>query len=366
MGGGINCHTFAFPIKRRIAFNGKNKKLNNDIFEKIISLENLFLAWREFKVGKSKKSDVQQFEFNLEDNLFQLHQELKDKTYQHSQYTAFNVCDPKLRRIHKAIIKDRVLHHAIFRILYPVFDKHFIFDSYSCRTGKGTHKAVNRLEKFAQKLSRNDTRNIRALKCDIRKFFDSVGQDILLKFIKRKISDPDAVWLIEKIIRSFARGIPLGNVTSQLFANIYLNELDQFTKHILRGKYYLRYCDDFIILGENENDLKILIPQISKFLEERLKLNLHPNKINIRKYRQGIDFLGYVVLPNHRALRTKTKRRMLRKIRKKKFEFEEGIVSEESFQNSIQSYLGILKHCRGRKIENIIEKIVAVYPEAKL
>ncbi|EKE16231.1 MAG: RNA-directed DNA polymerase (reverse transcriptase) [uncultured bacterium] len=327
------------------------KGIHDDLFEKIISLENLFLAWSEFCRGKRKKKDVAEFEFDLENNLFALHEILKNKTFKHCKYTAFNVCDPKLRRIHKAIVRDRVLHHAIFRILYPIFDKSFIFDSYSCRIEKGTHRAVDRLEKFAGKLSRNNTKDIFALKCDIRKFFDSIDQGILIKLIKDKIRDGETFWLIEAIIKSFSKGLPLGNVTSQIFANIYLNELDQFIKHNLKEKYYLRYCDDFIILSENENHLVDLTDKINGFLQNKLKLNLHPNKIIIRKYRQGIDFLGYVVLPRHRVLRTKTKKRILKKIKNKHFELQEGFISKESFNQSLQSYLGILKHCEGHKIE---------------
>lgn len=195
------------------------------IFDKIISLENLFSAWREFKRGKMGKPDIQEFEFNLENNLFQLHRELENKTYRHSHYTTFKICDPKLRQIHKARVRDRILHHAIFKILYPIFDKDFIFDSYSCRLEKGTHRAVGRLEKFCRKLSRNNSRNIFALKCDIKKFFDSINQDILLEFIKKKIKDENAVWLAEIVVKSFKNidnnGLPLGNITSQLFANIY-------------------------------------------------------------------------------------------------------------------------------------------------
>jgi RNA-directed DNA polymerase len=319
-------------------------------------LENLFLAWKEFSKGKRKKKDVQEFEFDLEDNSFSLHEELKRKTYQHSNYTAFNVCDPKLRRIHKAIVRDRVLHHAIFRILYPIFDKGFIFDSYSCRTNKGTRKAVDRLETFLRKASKNNHKNIFALKCDIRKFFDSIDQEILLEIIKRKIFDRETIWLLEIIVKSFPKGLPLGNVTSQIFANIYLNELDQFMKHDLRERYYLRYCDDFIILSENKNHLKNMIVIIDEFLQTKLRLSLHPNKIIIRKHRQGIDFLGYVVLPNHRVLRTKTKRRIIKKIRKKNMDLKCHSISEESFNQSLQSYLGVLRHCRGYKIKKEIEK----------
>lgn len=350
-------------------FKIKNEELK--IFEEIVSLENLFSAWREFSHGKMKKIDVLEFKMNLEENLFQLYRELAGKTWRHSNYISFNVCDPKLRRIHKANVRDRVLHHAVFRILYPIFDKSFIFDSYSCRVGKGTHRAVAQLEKFCRKLSRNNSRNIFALKCDVRKFFDSVDQDILLDFIKRKIEDEDAIWLIERIIGSYSSsaptppsastadtsprageeveriGLSLGNVTSQLFANIYLNELDQFVKHKLKEKYYLRYCDDFIILGENKRHLENIIFPIGRFIKEKLKLDLHPDKIILRKYRQGFDFLGYVVLPHHRVLRTKTKKRILRKIREKKFLLREELISEKSFDQSLQSYLGILKHCRG-------------------
>lgn len=159
------------------------------IFHKIISLENLFLSWQEFRRGRRNKSDIQKFEYKLEDNIFQLHQELKTRTYKYSNYKSFYIQDPKLRRIHKACVKDRVLHHAVFRILYPIFDKNFIFDSYSCRIQKETHKAVNRLQKFARKVSKNNTKNCFILKCDIKKFFDSINHDILNSLIEKKIKD---------------------------------------------------------------------------------------------------------------------------------------------------------------------------------
>ncbi|MGD0977279.1 MAG: reverse transcriptase/maturase family protein [Minisyncoccia bacterium] len=302
-------------------------------------MENLFLSWKEFKKGKTKKSDVQQFEFDLEDNLFQLNSELTSKTYCHSDYTSFYITDPKLRHIHKACVRDRVLHHAIFRVLYPIFDRSFIFDSYSCRLGKGTHRAIKRLKQFYQKASQNNIRNIFALKCDVRKFFDSVGHDILLEIVRRKVADEKTIWLLKLIVGSYhsvsGKGLPIGNVTSQLFANIYLNELDQFVKHNLKLRYYLRYCDDFVILGESADCLKKIELRISKYLNNQLKLSLHPDKISTRKYRQGIDFLGYVVRPYYVTLRTKTKRRILKKCN----------------ADNLSSYLGVLKHCDGRKIK---------------
>lgn len=286
---------------------------------------------------------MQKFQFNLEDNLFELHSRLKSKIYTHGSYQSFYVCDPKLRHIHKASIKDRVVHQAVFRMLYGDFDKRFIFDSYSCRLKKGTHSAVRRLEKFARCASYNYRRPIFALKCDIKKFFDSIDQRILLHLIKRTVRDQKTTWLIGKIISSFAtlpgKGLPLGNVTSHLFANIYLNKLDQFLKHVLKQRFYLRYCDDFIILDRDKERLIELVEPISDFLENRLKLSLHPDKIIMRKLRQGVDFLGYVTLPHYRVIRTKTKRRLLR------------LVNDEN----IDSYLGICCHASANGIERLIK-----------
>lgn len=235
---------------------------------------------------------------------------------------------------------------------------HLFFDSYSCRLDKGTHKAVNRLKSFCNKASKNNHLNIYYLKCDIKKFFDSIDQEILYKLIKRKVKDDNAIWLIEAIIKSFqtgkSKGLPLGNVTSQLFANIYLNELDQFIKRELKIKCYVRYCDDFIILDTNFDVLKEKLLLISEFLNKYLKLIIHKNKVFIKKYRQGIDFLGYIVFPHHRILRTKTKRRILRKLAIRKRELKLGLITESSFSQSAQSYLGILKHCDGHKIREII------------
>ena len=306
---------------------------------------------------------MQNFEYNLEDNLFALHESLKNKTYRHSNYTPFYIVDPKLRHIHKANILDRLLHHAIFRKLYPIFDNGFIFDSYSCRNGKGTHNAINRLEYFSRTLSKNYRQNIWALKYDVSKFFDSIDSQRLREFIQRKIQDPEVMWLIDQVLSSFqktnGRGIPLGNVTSQLFANIYLNELDQFMKRKLKIKYYLRYCDDFIILNENKEYLKSLETIIADFLDKRLGLKIHPRKVIYTKLSQGIDFLGYVTFPHYRILRTKTKNRMLKKIRKLKKDFDQDIIDESFFERSISSYLGMLEHCDSRKVKNIVGRMLS-------
>jgi len=170
----------------------------------------LFSAWEEFKKGKTKKLDVKLFEKDVKYNICDLHRELKNKIYRHSPYVSFYIKDPKLRNINKACVKDRVLHHAIFVVLYRIFDRLFIFDSYSSRNEKGTHRAVNRLNEFAKKVSKNNKRTCWILKCDIKKFFDSVDQDILIGLIKRQIHDQNTIWLLEKVIKSFKKGIPLG------------------------------------------------------------------------------------------------------------------------------------------------------------
>jgi len=225
--------------------------------------------------------------------------------------------------------------------------------------GKGTHIAVKRLAIFTRKISQNGRKNIFALKCDVKKFFDSINQDVLIGLLERKIGDPDVIWLLKIIISSFEKSLPLGNVTSQLFANVYLNELDQFMKHELKARYYLRYCDDFVILSENKEWLEEQIEPINRFLYRELKLELHPGKVFIRKFRQGIDFLGYVVLPHYTVLRTKTKRRMFKKIKQRRFELKVRKISRESFEQSLQSHLGILKHCREYKIQKEIHEILS-------
>jgi retron-type reverse transcriptase len=320
------------------------------LFQEITSLKNLFLAWEEFKKDKTNKIDVKEFKRDCKNNIFGLYKELKNKTYSHSDYYSFYVKDPKLRLINKACVKDRILHHAIFRILYHIFDKSFIYDSYSCRIGKGTHKAVDRLQYFAKKASKNNIRACFILKLDIKKFFDSIDRNILLSLIKRKVKDENAIWLIGKIIRSFSKGLPLGNITSQLFANVYLNELDWFIKHHLKEKYYIRYCDDFVILSTDRLHLENLIQKVNIFLQNNLNLSLHPNKIEIKKYHQGVDFLGYVCFPYHRVLRLKTKKRMFRNIESKR--------NNENFFKILESYFGVIKHCDSHKLKKKILKII--------
>ncbi len=317
-------------------------KIYKDVFEKIVSPENLFNSWTNFKHDKRKNFDVQEFEINLEENIFKLHRDLKTGIYKHGGYKPFYVQDPKQRLIHKATVRDRVVHHAVFSVLNTIFESTFIANSFSCRIGKGTHKGVFSLERILRKASKNNTTNCFALKGDIKKFFDNVDHKKFLNILGKKIIDRKTIWLLKEIINSysasFGKGVPIGNLTSQIFANIYLNEFDQFVKNRLRVRYYLRYTDDFVIVGENKKYLEELIVQIDSFLKNRLKLSLHPNKVCIRKYSQGIDFLGYVVLPYYKVIRTKTKKRITKKLNKE----------------NLASYLGVLSHANSFRFKQFL------------
>lgn len=325
-------------------------KIYKEIFRKIISPENLFSAWEKFHKDKKKKRDVQKFEFNLEQNIFKLHKDLKIKRYKHGRYFSFYIRDPKVRHIHKATVRDRVLHHAVFKIINPIFEPTFISNSFSCRIDKGNHKGINKLADTLRKVSKNNFKICFVLKCDIKRFFENINHEILLKIIKKKIKDNETIWLTKEIIGSFSPGLPIGNLTSQLYANIYLNELDQFIKDKLKVKYYFRYTDDFVIASENRDYLENLIIEIQFYLLSELGLELHPKKIIIRKFNQGVDFLGYLVLPHYRLLRTKTKKRIFKKLKQRIFEYRSDLISRQTLEQSLQSYLGVLSHANTYKL----------------
>ena len=319
-------------------------------FENLVGMFNLLLAWEEFIKGKKNKKDVQVFQFNLMDNILSLHYDLSNQTYKHGLYEEFNISDPKPRIIHKATVRDRLLHHAVYRILYLFFDDTFIADSFSCRESKGTHRAINRFRDFSRIVSKNNTKTCWILKCDVKKFFASIDQNILLKILEERISDKNIVNLLKEIIGSFNSGklwagLPLGNLTSQLFSNVYMNEFDQFIKHKLKIKHYIRYADDFVILSEDKNYLREKVLMISDFLQNNLKLTLHPDKIYLKTLYSGIDFLGWVHFFDHRVLRTVTKKRMFRKIKNSYSEV------------SLNSYMGLLSHGNTEKIKNKILQI---------
>ncbi len=308
-------------------------------FYDIVSVENLLEAWREFLNGKRGKRDVQEFQLRLMDNILMLHNDLVNGAYRHAGYHAFNISDPKPRNIHKASVRDRLLHHAIYRALYPFFNRTFIADSFSCRVGKGTHAALDRFRSFAYEASKNHTKTCWVLKCDIRKFFASIDHDILMNILASTISDLRLLALLREIVKSFSSepsrpgiGLPLGNLTSQLFVNMYMNGFDQFVKHRLRARHYVRYADDFVLLSPDRGWLEEQIPPIALFLQEKLRLTLHPDKLSIKTLASGVDFLGWIHFPDHRVLRTATRRRMQRRMR--------GRPAPET----LASYRGLLRH----------------------
>jgi len=276
-------------------------------------------------------------------NIFSLYSDLKDKKYNHGVYKQFKINDPKPRDIHKATVRDRLLHHAIYRILYPFFDRKFIPDSYSCRLKKGQHKAIRKFQEYYSQVSKNKTKIVWVLKCDIRKCFASVDQATLFQILKKSIKDVELLLLLRNIIKSFSstnigKGLPLGNLTSQLLINIYLNELDQFVKHKLKIKHYIRYADDFVFMSRGKDELENILPKIKEFLYEKLKLELHPNKVFIKTFSSGVDFLGWIHFPYHRVLRTSTKWRMFRKL------------EEDQKEAVVFSYWGMLRHGNGFKL----------------
>jgi RNA-directed DNA polymerase len=291
-------------------------------YDDIISIECLLSAWREFSNGKRGQNDVVDFEMHLMQNLFCLQADLANRHYAHGFYQELFVSDPKPRNIHKASVRDRVSHHLLYQALIAYFDRHFIFDSYSCRKDKGVLRAINQFRCFAKKASKNNTQTCHILKCDIRKFFASMNHTILMDIFTRHIEDADILKWLENIIKSFETngkkgvGVPLGNLTSQLFANVYLNELDQFIKRHLKVKRYIRYADDFVIFSEEKAVLEEYLPKISDFLVRHLKLSLHEEKIFFDTWASGADFLGWVHFPYHRILRTTTKKKMFRNVKK--------------------------------------------------
>jgi len=320
-------------------------------YDNIITIEKLLKAWQEFLRDKKNRKDVILFQAKLMNNIFDLFHDLKNKTYKHGNYTAFNISDPKPRQIHKATVRDRLLHHLIYQELYQYFDSKFVYDSYSCRIDKGTHKAMNRFRQMFLKVSKNNTKTCFVLKCDIKKFFANINHKVLKGILAKHIKDENIIWLFSQVINSFSPrhdfsprqdlgtvGLPLGNLTSQLLVNVYMNEFDQFMKRELKIKYYIRYADDFVILENDKIYLENLLSKISKFLSESLKLSLHPDKVFIKTVASGVDFLGWVHFPHHRVLRTSTKRRVLKNTR------------NNPQQEVVQSYLGMLKHGNAYKL----------------
>ena len=347
-----------------------NMKTYKNLYPQIYNLYNLILAYRRARKGKTKKGYIQEFEKDTIKNLFSLHEGLKNETYFPRPLQTFILRDPKTRKISKSDFRDRVVHHAIVNILEPLFDKTFIFDSCANRKGKGNLVALKRFDEFKKKVSRNGKVNgwindnqIKGycLKADIKHYFQEVNCKILLNILKRKISDERTVNLIIKILENGGRtssefaelkGMPLGNLTSQFFANVYLNELDYFVKHKLRAKYYIRYVDDFVILHQSKRQLKIWKQQINEFLNKELKLELHKDKSRIIPLSRGIDFVGFRNYWHYNLLR----KRNIRKICLTIESYKNNKISREKISKIFQGWCAYAKWADTFNLKNIILK----------
>lgn len=309
-------------------------------YDQLFSLENIFDAWKKFRRGKSGKKDVMEFELHLEDNLFSLWEDLRCESYRHSCYEYFQIFDNKKRDIYKASVRDRIVHQIVFDYLVSMCDHEFIEDSCASRKNKGQYKAIAVFRYFIR-LTLSSGRCF-VLKCDIRKYFDNIDQNILSDLILKKISCGKIFAVIEEIIKSYVfsapgKGIPLGNITSQIFANIYLSVLDEYVKNYLKQRFYVRYSDDFLVISNSKERLETLRDKIVIYAKEKLLLEIPLEKTSIRKIIWGVDFLGHIILPKSALLRNKTKSKMLANINRK----------------NAASYFGMLGHCNsyhlGRK-----------------
>lgn len=327
-------------------------KTFNNLYSKIYDFNNLHNAYLAARKNKRYKSEVIEFGLHLEENLIQIQNELMHHTYQPSRYREFIIKEPKERLILALPFRDRVVHQAICKVIEPIFDSTFIYDTYACRKGKGTLAGVKRLWYFLNKMQTNNS-EVFCLKMDITKYFYSIRHNQLKEAIARKFRCKETMNLLNVIIDSTDDpGIPVGNLTSQLFANVYLSKLDHFIKGELRRKYYIRYMDDMIMLGNNKSELWNIYSEIKSFLELELGLSFN-KKTQVFNVKRGIDFLGYRQFPNRLILR----KRVLKK-NYKKFKKLSRTADAQKIERSLASFEGLCKHCSSKKILNDVYKIL--------
>ncbi len=314
------------------------------LYERIYDFNNLYDAYLKARKNKRYRAETLKFTMDLEENLINIQNELIWKTYTPLPVRQFYVSEPKRRLISAPAFYDRVVHHALCNIIEPIFDRTFIYHSFACRNGKGTHAAVDMLIKFLRQAIAEHGR-VYCLKGDISHFFPSIDHDVLYGIIERKIKDPDVLWLIKGIIDSNDGnvGIGIGALTSQLFANIYLNELDHFIKERLRVHWYVRYMDDFLLLGPDKKEMHRLRQEIEQFLWDKLRLRTN-GKTQVFPVNRGITFLGYRIWPTHTLLKSAAKKRMKKKLRQLMKLYGDGKITFSKVNASVQSYIGHMNH----------------------
>lgn len=349
------------------------------LWDQIASLWNLAWAAEKAACGKRSRPNVAAFLFNLENELCQLEDELRSKTYVPGGYHTKMIYEPKPRLISAAPFRDRVVHHALCRHLEQVFGPTFIHDSYACRRGKGTHAALDRFTEFARC-------NRYVLKCDVRKYFPSIDHQILKDLVARKIKDPDVLWLVDRIIDGSnpqepvsawfpgddlftaserRRGLPIGNQTSQFFANVYLNPFDHFVKETLGARWYIRYVDDFVIFSDDKQWLDEVRQRCREYLAT-LRLKMHPRKSTISRVADGTRFLGFRVFPDHRLLVRENTTRVRRRLRRMQAEYARGALSGKEIRQRLMSWIGHARHADSYRLRTrLLQGTAFVRPKAE-
>jgi len=327
------------------------KRIGN-LFWKIVEFENLWEAARKALRGKKNKHSVACFYFDLEKELLSIQDELKNKTYRPRPLRFFTITDPKERTIGASDFRDRVVHHAIFNALEPIFEKSFIDHSYACRKGKGTHRAIAQAQRYCQKFTVY-------LKMDIQKYFENIDHDILNHMLERKFKDPELLWLLTIIIENSGeentkKGIPIGSLTSQHFANLYLDSLDHYIKDELGVNGYVRYMDDFILFAHKKTDIHRWHSNVCEFLNEKLNLTVKEAATVIAPVSQGLSFLGFRIFPRLIRIRHENKKRAIRKLKARTKEYQEGLIGEEKFLQSLRSITEHLKTGNTHHLRRVI------------
>lgn len=310
---------------------------HGNLWHEIINIDNLYLAYKKARKGKSWQDTIKRFDRNFDENLFRIQRLLISKTFSTSKYKEKIIYEPKQRVIYRLpFAPDRIVQHALMNVIEPIWDAMFIYDSYACRKGKGIHEGSRRTMEFVRK-------NRYCLKMDISKFYPSVDHDILYEIVQKKIKCRDTLWLIRDIIYSFPGGknVPIGNYTSQWFGNVYLNELDQFLKHEHKARYYVRYCDDFCLFDDDKKWLGDMALQIKGFLMHRLKLRL--SKCDLFPVTRGVDFLGYRHFLKYILVRKSTVKRVKKRLNALPKLLTTGQVTIEQFRSSLASTVGWLR-----------------------
>lgn len=316
------------------------------MFEQVYDYHNLYEAYIKARKQKRYRNEVLQFSYALEENLITLQNELIWKTYKVGEYRSFVIYEPKKRQIVALPFRDRVVQHALNAVIEPIFEQRMIYDSYACRRGKGTHQAARRVAYFLGK-----PRNHYYLQADVKSFFASINRTILRSILAERIEDEGVMWLIDEVLNSTpGTGLPIGNLMSQLFANVYLHELDHYAKNVRGVKYYVRYMDDFLVLHESKVYLWGLLEDIKEFLRTRLALALN-DKTRIGKTSEGIEFVGYRIWNRNKLI----KKQSLKRMRKKARAWRHRKISDDRFLASLGSWLG---HSADTASHRAVERIM--------